>query len=1330
MKTITLVLIAAICCMTFLIWSFLPTGQTFAQNPQLKLWSMPPYQIDFTTPTPTVISLPNGSGNLPESYTGLPSNYAHNMMYDDQGKLQFFMVDEVIYNASGEEFFDYSTSITGIHFNFVNGDSEHLIVPMRGDCNKYYIISIGANSQNRSSIFYFILDVSSPITIYDLQEINLLLDPKDPFVNLAVSTLNSDNSRYLYITHHWGIKKFIITGSGITLDNSWSFARLSGFDYRTEIELIKIPGGNFDNTYKLAVPSAICYDGPCYHVHSEIEIHTLNADGDPSSTTNVDFFDVTGYVCCASHGSGFHYQDVLIKGMEFSPDGNYLYFTTLRPPYLYFYDLTTGTVNKLEDFTNIGTSTPQPEDFADTQIEIAYDGHLYYAAQKRMAFLTDPNDPTSAWVDPAPLSQTVNIDKTYGLGLYQAHSSDYGIRILPDQIDGEDYDELKPHYTNTFTATTSATWTPSSNPFGNSAVVVINDLLTIPAGVSIVIEDMTFKFGEDAKVILERGSPGTKGAELTLNNTIFSSFDNCGEVELMWEGIQVWGYRTEPQLPLATTRQAYLRILNNSLVENADIGAIASGPDPNIFGNAGGIIQAENSTFRNNRIAAALVFYTGFTNLSYFKGCTFETTKSLNNPSLNPFAHISMGEVHGISIQGNTFRNTTTNLFHSTTAGERGIGIFSANASYSVKPLGGVPNTFQELNYGIQAFASNPLNTVFINNNEFIDNRGGISLNGVDYATITSNNIVVGPYTILPFDINDLPYGLYMSGCTAYQVEDNQFTALPTNDKFLVGSIVLNSGSLPNVIYRNIYENLYVSCLAEGNNRAAPPGEGPPGGGLQIKCNEFTNLRTTFSGAGWDIAVTYPFMSFPILGPGIAKFQGTCLDATTPSGNKFFYSACPNNDDANIFVNPNPSVEEIFYSHHTDLVAFPQSINCYTETGIPPKVTLNPCTSSITDACPPSPICINLIPNVHSCYIEIGDLENNAAELSVLIDGGNTQFLISKIKQGNPGHIRKAFMDASPYLSNAMLILAINSGLPPGILQQILIANSPLTDEVMDALNNIFVPNGVMNQINNVQTGISERTKLESEIAYYLSQRELIVSEIIRFYLNYSLPGAEDSVIAILKRENRPARREQLVAAFIKKKEFIKAEQEITHLHPNGNLDDFCKVQKVLIELGKQGKHIKQMNALQVQTVRAVAADTARKACAHAQAMLKAAFDENFREIIILPKQNQNKMGYSQVNKVNSEETLAPLDENHKLRCFPNPFSDYTTIEAFVPDGITSAHIVIFNLLGVKVKKYTVNQGYNAITILNEDLPDKGVYFYALYGYGRMLEQSKLVIIK
>ncbi len=83
-----------------------------------------------------------------------------------------------------------------------------------------------------------------------------------------------------------------------------------------------------------------------------------------------------------------------------------------------------------------------------------------------------------------------------------------------------------------------------------------------------------------------------------------------------------------------------------------------------------------------------------------------------------------------------------------------------------------------------------------------------------------------------------------------------------------------------------------------------------------------------------------------------------------------------------------------------------------------------------------------------------------------------------------------------------------------------------------------------------------------------------------------------------------------------------------------------------------------------------------------------------------------------------------------KLQIFPNPFSDYTTIEAYVPENVNNAEIVIYNLLGIVIKMYELEQGYNAITILKDDIASGGIYFYALKCDGRLLEKKKMVIIK
>ena len=42
-------------------------------------------------------------------------------------------------------------------------------------------------------------------------------------------------------------------------------------------------------------------------------------------------------------------------------------------------------------------------------------------------------------------------------------------------------------------------------------------------------------------------------------------------------------------------------------------------------------------------------------------------------------------------------------------------------------------------------------------------------------------------------------------------------------------------------------------------------------------------------------------------------------------------------------------------------------------------------------------------------------------------------------------------------------------------LKQVILANAPVSDDVMEAVGNSNVPNGVMNQINRAQVGKSER---------------------------------------------------------------------------------------------------------------------------------------------------------------------------------------------------------------------------------------------------------------
>ena len=92
------------------------------------------------------------------------------------------------------------------------------------------------------------------------------------------------------------------------------------------------------------------------------------------------------------------------------------------------------------------------------------------------------------------------------------------------------------------------------------------------------------------------------GGKLIVNG---GTLTNACEGE-MWEGIIVEG---NPSLPQYAQLQGSV-ILNNATVENARNAISTRGADSNaVYEHTGGIIQATNTTFRNNRRSAEFLEY-------------------------------------------------------------------------------------------------------------------------------------------------------------------------------------------------------------------------------------------------------------------------------------------------------------------------------------------------------------------------------------------------------------------------------------------------------------------------------------------------------------------------------------------------------------------------------------------------------------------------------------------------------------------------------------------------------------------------------------------------
>ena len=78
----------------------------------------------------------------------------------------------------------------------------------------------------------------------------------------------------------------------------------------------------------------------------------------------------------------------------------------------------------------------------------------------------------------------------------------------------------------------------------------------------------------------------------------------------------------------------------------------------------------------------------------------------------------------------------------------------------------------------------------------------------------------------------------------------------------------------------------------------------------------------------------------------------------------------------------------------------------------------------------------------------------------------------------------------------------------------------------------------------------------------------------------------------------------------------------------------------------------------------------------------------------------------------------------------PNPFSEQTSIEVNVPESVTSAALLIFDMQGKQVRKIDIaDRGTSRITVTGQGLPE-GMYLYSLVADGKVVKTRKMILSK
>lgn len=78
----------------------------------------------------------------------------------------------------------------------------------------------------------------------------------------------------------------------------------------------------------------------------------------------------------------------------------------------------------------------------------------------------------------------------------------------------------------------------------------------------------------------------------------------------------------------------------------------------------------------------------------------------------------------------------------------------------------------------------------------------------------------------------------------------------------------------------------------------------------------------------------------------------------------------------------------------------------------------------------------------------------------------------------------------------------------------------------------------------------------------------------------------------------------------------------------------------------------------------------------------------------------------------------------------PNPFSDITRIDIFLPSSISKSYLYVYNMQGVQLKSFPINERGNTSVTIEGNTLEAGMYLYTLIADGKEVDTKKMILTK
>jgi hypothetical protein len=832
-----------------------------------------------------------------------------------------------------------------------------------------------------------------------------------------------------------------------------------------------------------------------------------------------------------------------------------------------------------------------------------------------------------------------------------------------------------------------------------------------------------YGFVNEANIIIEQGGKLIiDGGHLT---------NACGS---LWQGIDVWGNASESQYE--QQYQGLIKLKNNGTIEYADVAieTIRYDYGEHNYTTSGGIVMINDGNLINNGIGVRFYPYVNrhpvtneiMYNLSYFYKANFLSNNEIYKYVICPESNIHLDGVDGIKIEGCKFKNEAVDELH--TFSGRGKGIFSFNSGFYIKEYDKYPDpeiirtSFSHLDYGIYALTDRTTKLITIDSCLFKDNFRGTFLSGISNPKIICNEFHIRDNNSY-FADDDKLVGLYLDEyTTGFQVEENQFyTTIPGNEietKKCVGTVINNSGTEPNEIYNNTFNNILVGISAQGENRAET------GEGLCLKCNDFIDCIS-------DIFVTPEGGTTP-------EYLGIAIQQGIANGQ-------PDGPARNTFTDNFPELEYNFdnitlnlinYAHHLDqglfkLEPYPwNNINLQPD-NIAPYSKEQSCPSNLGGG-------IDIPAEKNTITTETIQISVYEDTLSQVIDGGDTDGLNLEVQTSFPDEalqVRQELLNESPYLSDTVMETAIykENVLPNVMIRDILVANpqSAKSAEVLNALDDRFdpMPDYMMVEIMQGQNTFGAKELLEQELARHITNRTKSFNKLILHYKQDTVNGwAQDSLLALLNTGHYPWPRYQAAFIYLENGDSVTMQNTLNNVTTEFLLTNreifihnlYSDLFDILTEL--QADSVAAIDSIQEAALLNIAQNNYLLPSVYARNILLKHGSITYVEPVYLPDNLKSIPAWQKAKTY--KKTNQKL-----LKVFPNPAGHYFIIEYDLRKTEGKAVILLSDLNGRFVDSFIPNDKQNQ-QVIGTNTYSSGIYILQLFIDNELVETHKIEIAK